>query len=99
MVASRALKEILLVDLPDTKRREVLAVHVRSKRAALKWLRDGRDVAMCGHDGALNVWRTDAGGWACEFYRFRRTVASVRVASIEDVAAWLDQWIPKLGSE
>jgi len=81
--------------LPGT-RRDVEAVSVQSRSAAIRALRNKQASTAAGDHGALNVWIDDEGLFRCEFMRRCRSVNAERFAYMAAVDAWLRAWFPCL---
>lgn len=70
---------------------------VSSRTAAINALRSGNAVTASGDDGAINVYRDNAGEFRCIFCQFRVRIKSETFRHLAAVDEWLREWFPKLG--
>lgn len=84
-----------LVGLPGTTG-DVSGVRVGSVTAAVRELRAGEAVFAAGDDGAITVWKDDAGMLRCEFSRRMWTVDAKSFKYLAAVHQWLKDWWPKM---
>ncbi len=68
----------------------------RSISGVMTILRKGRVCSSAGDNGAVTVWRDDAGFYRCDFSRWGRTINCQTVASKAAVRRWLADWMPKM---
>jgi hypothetical protein len=78
------------------KRRDVEAVSVQSRTAAMQSLRSGQAATAAGDHGALNVWIDDEGLFRAEFMRRCRSIDAKQFKYLASVDAWLRVWFPRL---
>ena len=84
-----------LSGLPGTQRDQE-AVYVTSPTGAIRALRGKLAATAAGDEGALNVWRDDAGAYRCEFQRYWVTVDHQTYRTLREVREWLTAWLPKM---
>ena len=87
----------MLRGLPGTKR-DQRAVYVTSPTAAMRALRNKLAATAAGPEGAVSVWRDDAGAYRCDFQWHRVSYESRTFRTLRDVRGWLTLWLPRVGS-
>lgn len=83
-----------LTDLPGVSKKVVDCSFFRTINQCFNGLRKFNAVTAAGDNGAINVWRDDAGKYRVAFYRRLCTVASETFDSQKQVRIWLQQWMP-----
>lgn len=74
--------------------------HVASVEQVLSRMRTKRRaVTAAGPEGALNVWRDDAGRLRSNFCRYRSTVDEAVHEDFDSLHAWLNVWWQKMGRD
>jgi hypothetical protein len=81
--------------LPGTDGSERECDLVRTVTAAFRSLRRGRPAAFAADNGAINVWRDDAGTLRGERYFYTAVRESKKFSSLKKLAVWLKRAIRK----
>lgn len=74
------------------------AEFVKSRTAAMKYLRLGKTVTSAGNNGAINIWREKGGGIL--HATFNRNCVQLRHLTCPTLAglnSWLRSWWPEMG--
>jgi len=82
----------LLVDLPGTSGDKEADLFY-SATAAVNSLRAGRAATAAGDNGAINVWKDDAGNYRVELMRYRSTVMSASLSTLRAVRAHVKEYL------
>lgn len=94
--ARRALMTLELRGLSGVKRKSLEAQIFRRPDQASRLLRTNRAITAADSNGAVNVWRDDAGLYRAEFYQHCVTKASWRGKQKTRLTEWLKTWMPKM---
>lgn len=95
---AKKTNKVKLQGLPGTKK-HVMACRASSVTGAVRLIRDGKAATASGDNGALNVWKNDAGLWCCEFHRYWSVKDSKQFKYVAAVSEWLKLWWPLMGRD
>lgn len=80
--------------LPGVKGK-ITGAFASSVTAVMRKLSTSRIVSCAGNGDSVSVWTDDKGGLRCEFYQFKKTVASAKPTTKAEAKKWLEEWLPK----
>ncbi len=93
-----SLPALPLTDLPGLKQSPTDGYLCKDPEQAMRVLEKGLCATQAGPDGAITIWRDDAGKLRCRFDRYKQALSEITAADMTAVDKWLRQWWPKLGA-
>lgn len=86
----------VLTGLSGTNGKDRECVMVGSFSAILKALRLRLAATAAGDNGAINIWRDDAGLYRCAAMRFCRTIEERAFKTLKEIGPWAREWLGKI---
>lgn len=87
-----------LIGLKGVKKRRTSAIFIKeaNEKEVKTALENGYACTSAGDNGAINIWKTDAGVLRGEAMRYSCTLESVKFSTYTEATKWAQKWLSKI---
>lgn len=85
-----------LSGLKGTNGQNIECIFIEKASHIKSIIKKGLAATAAGSNGAINIYKDDAGNIRCEAMRYCATIDEKLFANIDDAIVWVDEWLPKI---